>query len=325
MHATEVLCPGKINLYLKIGAKRPNGYHEVDTLFLPLPGPCDVLTFQPGQAKRVQCSTSPQLFLTSTAPWLSLKKNTLRSAYELYAAASGFAPNVGIHIEKNIPAGAGLGGGSANAACVLEYLQQNNPHALTQEQVHHIAAQVGADVPFFLIKKPCFARGIGEILQECKIQLDGLFLLLVCPCLAVSTPWAYHAWDEWAQGKSVAGFTAKDSLTRSVHVYKSNRSCTELLCWLENDFEVPVFAAYKQVEALKRLLLQTGAQMAAMSGSGSALFGLFRERKKAEQAALLIAEQAATLVKEEQPPRGGTHAEQGVQAQAVSVYGPFAM
>ncbi len=259
---------GKINLYLFITGRRENGYHELDTLFVRLPEPQDTLVFRPAEREsgiRVTCST----------PGIDLEKNTLTKSYDLYARTTGFAPAVDVELVKGIPHGAGLGGGSADGAEVLAWLQRQNPEPMDALQLNALAAGVGADVPFFLARGACFAEGIGDILTPAVAGIGDWSCVLACPQVHVNTAWAYAAWD--SENPSF-------SLTEKRKADKNNRSSYQCFYGM-NDFESAVFAANPVLDELKAQLIQLGADAAGMSGSGSALFGLFHDRERAAQAA----------------------------------------
>lgn len=268
-----VRATGKINLFLFITGRLSNGYHELETLFVPLPGPADTLIFRSGGRERgllVRCDT----------PGIDPGRNTLTRAYDLYAEASGFAPAVDVELVKGIPHGAGLGGGSADGAAVLLWLQRHAPQPLPEETMTALAARVGADVPFFLRGRPCLAEGIGEKLSEAESGVEGMSCVLVCPHVHVDTAWAYAAWDA-----EMMSF----SLTEKTKADKNNRSSYQSF-YGKNDFEPVVFAAHPELAALKMQLLREGADIAGMSGSGSALFGLFRNPERAAQAVRTLRE-----------------------------------
>ena len=268
MREKTVRTGGKINLYLFITGRRENGYHELDTLFVRLPEPQDTLVFRTADREtgiRVICGT----------PGIDLEKNTLTKSYELYARATGFAPAVDVELVKGIPHGAGLGGGSADGAEVLAWLQRHNPEPLEVLELNALAARVGADVPFFLTGGASFAEGIGDLLTPAESGIKGWYGVLVCPRVHVNTAWAYAAWD--AENPSF-------SLTEKRKADKNNRSSYQCFYGM-NDFEGVVFAANPVLAELKSQLIQAGADVAGMSGSGSALFGLFRENERAAQAA----------------------------------------
>lgn len=264
----------KINLFLFITGRLPNGYHELSTLFLPVPQPQDTLVFSPADRDfgiRVRCDVEG----------IDPEHNTLTRAYELYAEAANFAPAVDVELVKGIPHGAGLGGGSSDGAQVLLWLQRHAPRPLPDETLHALAARVGADVPFFLLNRPCLAEGIGERLSEVKSGVEGWSCVLVCPRVKVNTAWAYAAWD---------AERASFSLTEKRKADKNNRSSCQSFYGM-NDFESVVFAAHPSLAALKAQLSEGGADIAGMSGSGSTLFGLFRDSGRAAQAAEALREQ----------------------------------
>ena len=264
----------KINLFLFITGRLPNGYHELSTLFLPVPQPQDTLVFSPADRDfgiRVRCDVEG----------IDPEHNTLTRAYELYAEAANFAPAVDVELLKGIPHGAGLGGGSSDGAQVLLWLQRHAPRPLPDETLHALAARVGADVPFFLLNRPCLAEGIGERLSEVKSGVEGWSCVLVCPRVKVNTAWAYAAWD---------AERASFSLTEKRKADKNNRSSCQSFYGM-NDFESVVFAAHPSLAALKAQLSEGGADIAGMSGSGSTLFGLFRDSGCAAQAAEALREQ----------------------------------
>lgn len=271
----------KINLYLRITGVRPDGWHELDTVFLPLSEPHDRLEVrllrQEGGTVSVRCDT----------PGIDPERNTLTAACARFAAASGFAPSLDIMLEKGIPHGAGLGGGSADAAALLDWLNARTPEPLALAGLIDVAAGVGADVPFFLLNRPCRARGIGERLVPCDplgfLRNAGAAILLVCPSESVSTPWAYRAWDQWQKRDERA--LTKDKMSAIGRSSLCFPNGNEEVLRIENSFESPVFAAFPRLRRLKEKLLQSGAAAAAMSGSGSSLFGLFRSLEAARAAA----------------------------------------
>ncbi len=308
MHAPVILRAGcKVNLYLHIIGVRPDGYHELDTLFLPLPDPSDLLHVTPRADRGIA--------FTCTEADVDPARNTVVTAYEGFAAATGFRPGIAVHLEKHIPHGAGLGGGSADAAVLLRYLtelhaMQAPGMALTPEALRSIAAKVGADVPFFLMDGPARATGIGEVLSPLEpgeltaLGLAGQHLVLACPPIRVSTPWAYRAWDAANDALSgtdsaAAPITATGKLAPPENLpafaphaqagqgAKSLRPCltSESLedrnplsrsPWLTNSFEPVVFQAHATLRRTKEFLLRRGASAALMSGSGASLFALFR-------------------------------------------------
>ena len=232
----------KVNLTLRITGVRPNGWHELDTVFLPLDEPSDTLrlALRPGGGLALHCAE----------PGIDPENNTLTKAYRLFAEASGFRPGVEAVLEKGIPHGAGLGGGSADAAALLGWLNARAPEPLPLPELVGLAARIGADVPFFLYNVPCRASGIGERLVPCPEWLDaagvaGAGLVLLCPGERVSTPWAYAAWDEWNRPLTEA---RNGAINRASQKPLDGASSIH---WLENSFEPPVFEAFPRLRRLR--------------------------------------------------------------------------
>ena len=255
----------KVNLSLRITGVLPNGYHTLDSVFLPLPRPHDLLHITPG--------TAPGLTLACSDPALDPRENTLTRAYRLFAEASSFSPPLTITLEKGIPSGAGLGGGSSDAAALLRYLNDRAPQALDAKTLHAVAVRVGADVPFFLQDCPCRVQGIGDILEPYMPGLAGLWLVLVCPAVRVSTPWAYTTWD------ALRSASAHDLTKR-----EADANGTDFRFHCLNDLEEAVFPVYPELARIKRELFRQGAAAAVMSGSGASQVGLFRDQRATESA-----------------------------------------
>ena len=259
----------KINLYLEIAGRRPDGYHELRTLFYPVAEPHDLLELEPaGDGLALACSD----------PSLETPDNLVARAYAAFAQASGFRPGVRARLTKGIPSGAGLGGGSADAAALLGWL---NAHAgglaLSREALARLAAGLGADVPFFLDNTPAWATGIGERLEPAACDLGGLHLVLAVPAQRVPTAWAYRAWD--AAGQNGAPGILTSAASEAMRPFCVSGTL------IANSFEAVVFPAYPSVRALKERFLSLGASVSAMSGSGSAVFGIFRDARLASLAA----------------------------------------
>ena len=257
----------KINLNLFITGVRPDGWHELDSLFAPLPEPHDILRLYPADG--------PGLTVACDVPGIDPARNTLTRAYELFAAAGGFAPGINVRLDKGIPHGAGLGGASSDAAALLLWLNAAAPQPLSAEALRAVAVRVGADVPFFLLNAPCRALGVGDVLTPCQTGLAGWHLVLVCPPARVSTPWAYKAFDAAQEALTACG-------ARNIRQPAFGAGWPGVP--LVNDFEPVVFAAHPAVRACKEHLLACGADGAVMSGSGAAAMGLFRRKTTADAA-----------------------------------------
>lgn len=285
----------KINLYLKICERRPDGYHELESIFLPLKEPSDALevTLFPSHA------SSKGLHVSCDTPGIDPSNNTLTKTYTAYGAATGFRPPLRIFLQKGIPHGAGLGGGSANSAVLLQFLQQlaqgQGFSPLDTAACTRLAASIGADVPFFLLNRPALVQGIGEQLREVPPPCPGMHLVLVCPDAHISTAWAFRQLDA-ARNRETEDITHDTDTSPGK---KRQKSSTDGLTaehlkdttpishglYLENDFEEVVFTAFPALFQIWRTLREAGALSARLSGTGSSLFGLFRNGISAAQAA----------------------------------------
>lgn len=255
----------KVNLGLRITGRRADGYHELDSLFWPLPEPHDTLELRPG--------AGPGLTVRCDAPEVDPRRNTLTKAYAALADAVGELPGVEVALRKGIPSGAGLGGGSSDAAALLRALNKRLARPLDAAALSAVALRAGADTPFFLQTSPCRVRGIGDILEPADAALPaGAHLVLVCPPVHSSTPQAYAAYD--ATPAAAAG--GRNVLTKSdVKANGFFLSTARSMPDLHNDLEAVVFSRHPQLAAIKAELLRLGAAAAAMSGSGSAIVALF--------------------------------------------------
>lgn len=268
----------KINLGLKVLRKRPDGYHDLETLFVPYPGISDVLEVITGEdysrtlsglkehySHLTQAiSEDGKLMITIArregVDWDPLKDLTAK-AYFLLAAQYQLPP-MKIYLEKRSPVGAGLGGGSSDAAFALRMMATLAGLDLTDEQLAGYAAQLGSDCAFFIYNTPMFGSGRGEILEPYPLNLEGYRIEVVIPeGIAVSTADAYRGIVPQEPERPL-----KEILRLPVTQWKDN---------LENDFEKTVFAKYPALAAVKAQLYEKGALYAAMSGSGSACFGIF--------------------------------------------------
>lgn len=277
----------KLNLGLSVLRRRPDGYHDLETLFVPYFGLHDTLEIIPGDG---WSETSASLFARygnaaqAISPdgkvmitiarkegvdWDPLKDLTVK-AY--YALASDYSlPPVKIFLEKGSPVGAGLGGGSADAAFALGMLSEIAGLGLGEEQLAAYAAGLGSDCAFFVHNRPMIGRGRGEILTPWNLDLEGYELRVVVPKgIAVSTAEAYRG----VRPRFGDGSSTSEMLPLEQVLQKPVEQWKDLLV---NDFEPSVLAAHPTLEAIKRELYDEGAVYAAMSGSGSAMFALFRK------------------------------------------------
>jgi 4-diphosphocytidyl-2-C-methyl-D-erythritol kinase len=242
----------KINLGLNVVRKRPDGYHDIETVFYPIPIR-DALEVTPAEEFSFE-----QSGIQVDSP---VEKNLVVKALRLIEKHIGKTIEVETHLLKTIPFGAGLGGGSADAAFMLKLLNGYLNLSLSDKALEEMSASIGADCPFFIKNKPVFATGIGNIFEPVEVSLKGMFMVLVKPDIAVPTPEAY------------AGITPKQPETRLTDIIKLPVS--EWRSVMTNDFESTVFAKHPLIGEIKDKLYDIGAAYASMSGSGSSVFGIF--------------------------------------------------
>ncbi|MDR2075345.1 MAG: 4-(cytidine 5'-diphospho)-2-C-methyl-D-erythritol kinase [Desulfovibrio sp.] len=274
----RLTCGCKINLFLKIRDKLPNGYHTLESFFLPLSAPEDTLEVSVLDAE----DSRGELHVACDTPGIDPSRNSLTKAYALYAEATGFAPALSVRLEKGIPHGSGLGGGSADAARFLIFIQalaqEEGKTGLSPAALVDLGARVGADVPFFLLNKPALARGTGEILEPVPSPCAGLHLVLACPDLVISTAWAFSLLDE-ARSKA----ESPEVLTRDAA--RATRPSFARVMAPGNDFEEVIFPAFPPLARICESLRRDGAAVVRLSGSGASLFGLFTDGETAGNAA----------------------------------------
>lgn len=242
----------KINLGLQVVAKRTDGYHDIETVFYPVKSLCDILEVVPSEAF--------SFTVTGLTIEGSLDNNLCVRAYRILAARHTLLP-VQILLHKLLPMGAGLGGGSSDAAFVLLALNRLFELQLTKDQLKETASELGSDCSFFIDNCPSYATGRGELLSPLALNLSGWFLVLVKPPIHVSTASAY------------ADIQAKQGLHRlqDVVILPPDKWKNRLF----NDFEPSVFKQFPRIAKIKEELYDAGAVYAAMSGSGATVFGLF--------------------------------------------------
>ena len=269
----------KINLGLNVLRKREDGFHDLETLFIPYPGISDCLEIITGddwsrtlaglreKYGELTQAVSPdgKLMITIAraegVDWDPLKDLTAR-AYSLLAADFDLPP-MKVFLEKRAPVGAGLGGGSADAAFALRMMAELAGLSLPDETLAAYAARLGSDCAFFIYNRPMFGSGRGEVLEPYDLNLDAYRLEVVIPeGVAVSTADAYRGIVPALPPKPL-----REVLRQDISTWKED---------LHNDFEATVFAKYPSLATVKEQLYSLGAVYAAMSGSGSAFFGLFR-------------------------------------------------
>ncbi len=259
MESISLTSPAKINLGLWVGRKRADGYHEIITTIVPLELH-DIINIRK-EKRGIRVKTS------GIRLDLSVKHNLAYRAAELFFQETKIQSGCFITIKKNIPVGAGLGGGSSNAATVLSGLNRIFGSPLKYNELKKLAIKLGSDVPFFLLGVPCVARGRGERLRP--VNLPRLDLLLHYPGFAISTVWAYSQLDRQREKLTSPPISPK------ILCYKLRRKeLAGLAKQLYNSFEEIVFQKYPALAEVKNLLLANGAIAASLSGSGSTVYGL---------------------------------------------------
>lgn len=241
----------KINIGLNITEKRSDGYHNLETIFYPI-DLCDSLEFVQNDETQFNC--------TGLKIEGEPENNLILKAYKLLKEEFDL-PNIDIHLHKSIPMGAGLGGGSADAAFMLKMLNNEFKLGLSSQELEQKATKLGADCAFFIENKPTLAKGIGNIFEPTTINLSGYHIVLIKPEVHVSTAEAYGGCkpQRWTTPLEVA----------------IKRPITEWNDCIFNDFEQTVFIAHPELSEIKDMLYAKGAVYAAMSGSGSTIYGLF--------------------------------------------------
>lgn len=254
----------KINLGLNIVSKREDGYHNLETVFYPIPL-CDALEIK-YMDEKFPSDVDCDLKITGNAVDCDEQSNLVVKAYNLLAADYQL-PRVHTHLYKHIPSQAGLGGGSSDAAFMIRLLDERFRLNIGNPEMERYAAKLGADCAFFIEAEPSYAEGIGDVLMPVdgpKGNLHGYYLAVVKPDVAVSTKEAYAAITPKAPKKC-----CRDIVRQPIETWKEE---------LVNDFEAPIFKMHPELAAIKEKLYEQGAAYAAMSGSGSALFGIFKEK-----------------------------------------------
>ena len=259
----------KLNLGLNIVRKREDGYHDLETVFYPVgkyngrpenPEPfCDILEIIP--------SDKTEFRFTGRRVDCPLEKNLVYKAWRIFKDSYPELGDYRISLEKHLPDGAGLGGGSADASSVLCMLNELSGHPFNQIQLAEMALRLGADCPFFIYNSPCYAEGVGEKIERIDLDLSGRWCLLVKPEVSISTKEAFAGVVPKTTMRNL-----KDLVGLSVDKWQGQ---------VVNDFESSLFTNHKVLLRIKTEMIDGGAEYASMSGSGSTVFGIFREKEDA--------------------------------------------
>lgn len=264
-------CPAKINWFLNIIGKRRDGYHNIVSLmqFISL---YDEIVFKHANAIEIGCNIN-----------IPVRDNLVYKAATLLRKYSSYRKGVNIFLKKNIPVSAGLGGGSSDAACTLWGLNKFWGLGLKSTELSRMGAEIGSDIPFFFKGPAALVEGKGEKVKPVTMH-SSFVLLLVKPEASVSTAWAYSSFDNLGDKK-----LTKIPVDIKLFCQALNRQDYDSLSNMHfNDFEEVVAREYPSVSEIKKNLLKMGAKAAVMSGSGPAVFGVFRKKEEAEIAAMAM-------------------------------------
>ena len=266
----KTAAPAKINLSLKLVGKRQDGYHLLDSIFVPVNSVVDdiSITLSDGDFSVRMSSNVPEMTDAET--------NLCSKAAKKYFEMTGLNVDCQIYLNKKIPIGAGLGGGSSDCAAVLKLLNKHY-QKLSDNELHELALSLGADVPFFLVNKISHVTGIGENIVpfECNVQLP---LFILSPLFSISTPWAFKHINP-----SIIGVDPLNSSSNIVEALKNDDILTTAK-YLQNDFESLVFNKFPAYTVWKNFLLSCGALHVGLSGTGLSFFALFGELSDMENA-----------------------------------------
>lgn len=287
----------KINLGLRILNKREDGYHNLETVFYPV-GIKDALEVirrddgrqtidhsktpndLPSEPYRAGINDATVKFSSTGLPIAGDEANNLCiKAYHLLKKDFPSLPPIAMHLHKAIPMGAGLGGGSADGAFMLKLLNEQFQLGLSTQQLINYGLQLGSDCPFFILNKPCFATGRGELLEPIELDLSAYHFAIVNPGIHVNTGWAFEqSGRSDLSGRSAESAQQSDGPQRPDSRHVVHQPISIWKDQLINDFEEPVSKAHPEIATIKQQLYDAGAVYASMTGSGSTVFGIF-ERK----------------------------------------------
>jgi 4-diphosphocytidyl-2-C-methyl-D-erythritol kinase len=270
-HATiEMLAPAKLNLLLRITGRRDDGYHEIESIFIPV---ALYDTLEIGKRDRgVELRCSGRILPEGS-------ENLVYRAAARFFDSTGIKEGAAIRLIKNIPISSGLGGGSSDAATTLKGLNRLWGNPLSRKDLEGLALGLGADVPFFLMQRPAVARGIGELLQPIE-EFPCFWYVIVSPNIMVSTAWAYNMVR--------IELTKRDNLNKILILEDATINIPDIL---SNDLERVTLGRYPFLYSIKTSLIELGALGALMSGSGPSVFGLFDSEGKAHEAGGILASQ----------------------------------
>ena len=246
----------KINIGLNILKKREDGFHNIETIFYPIDNQFDIIKINKN-------GSGISLKIIGSVPLKVDQNNLCIKAVKILQRTFPFIDGLSIELTKNIPIGAGLGGGSSNGASVLRMLNEMYNLSLSVDELKIIAGELGSDVPFFIEEKPSFATGRGEILEPISVSLEGKKISIITPSISISTAEAYR--------KSIPGnpiMPLREAIKHPIKEWKD---------YIFNDFEKVLFLQYPELKIIKDRLYEQGADYVSLSGSGSAIYAIGNE------------------------------------------------
>ena len=258
MEKIELKAPAKINFGLNVTGKRPDGYHNIETIFYPI-SLFDKINFVKSDENSFSCSNHA-LELGSSNLVIKAKEILEKESHRIFSMK--------IYLEKNIPVGAGMGGGSSDAAATLHSINVLYNLDFSKEQLNKYALQLGSDVPFFLDPRPSFASGRGEALSVLDFTIDYP-IIIVNPGIHISTKWAYQ------------NIIPKNPAKSLNEIIRHGLDFSKLEGIIRNDFEDIVFKNYPEIGQIKSEMYNLGALFSLMTGSGSTVFGIYENEDKA--------------------------------------------
>jgi 4-diphosphocytidyl-2-C-methyl-D-erythritol kinase len=287
----KITSPSKINIYLRVIRKRIDGYHEIETIFLPLKNPTDTVTLTDAK--------DGKLSVTCSVTSLSGPDNLCHKAATAFAKFAKIRPSWKIHIRKNIPVAAGLGGGSSDAAAVLKLLRKKYPKIISEAEIINLASKIGADIPFFLNPVPSLATGIGEKLKPLDMKCE-IPIVIVFPKFPVSAKWAYQNRNKESPDilrMSRRSFIMKTKADQGIGKFDPTKvediisalrenDLRKISSLLRNDLASALWKKFPILCILREALLKSGALGVEVSGSGSSLFAIAKSAKSAEKIAM---------------------------------------
>jgi len=274
----RILAPAKVNFFLRVTGKRPDGYHDLVSVMQALELADELDIVPAGQGIEVTCDR-PEV--------PTGESNIAYRAASAFMAESGYAGGVRIHIKKRTPMAAGLGGGSSDAAAVLKGMSVITGIEVPRARLMDAARALGADVPFFLSWPTALAKGVGEVLTELASP-EEIWLVLVNPGFFVSTKWVYESLN--------LGLTNNINSIKLPQFEGQALNAGLLVLYLHNDLEQVTADKYPQIKEIKDGLVREGSKGALMSGSGPTVFGVFERRLEAERAAARLSRPGWTVL-----------------------------